>query len=260
MMKAIYFSPFVLASFLLIQCVSSVTFKSRSGCPSLPEAIFETDTVYFSWLPYNGSTSCNLELNLYNIRTFEISLTYKGGSSSARCDASASTWTCYSFIYYSTCPVLMYSLTSYSSYGYLLSNDKITTFKSSYLKLKYCGTNNMKATISIKIYPTTAYYWYNYSSWQFVYIGLPILVIAGLICSLMIYKRQRRNRILQAQRHQQMISTVSMSTTTGALNPGYENNQPFIYPRQPPTYNNADTNNMPPSYSQLGYNQVQMTK
>jgi len=63
-----------------------------------------------------------------------------------------------------------------------------------------------------------------------------------------------------AQRQVQMTPIVSTTTTSGIINPAYETNQTFNYPQHPPTYSNVTDNNMPPSYSQLGYLQGPMTK
>jgi len=182
-------------------------------------------------------------------RNIEVSISFSGGNYSS-CRASASNWDCKTGISSTSCPALMYTTSSYSwSTGTSMSNSQTTSIYGNYLKLGYCDNAATYSTITIYVYSSYYYLWT--TTWQFIYIGIPVIAVSiiAIIVIILIVQRNRRNRMLIG-RQNQMSPTVAITTTSGVTNPGYQatvqGNQAYFYPAQPGPYNQP---NLPPTYS-----------
>jgi len=246
---------------LCFQSINSYQSINYISCDNPTKNVFGTDTVSISWTLYAGASSCVLPLSFSNTRKFSVTVTSTG---SGYCYHDAANWSCNTGYSYTSCPAMMYSLSSLSNIGTSIITRK-TYLSSSFIKLKYCGNSATRATITIDVDAITSNtnYWYWSSSWQFVCIGIPVIGISLTIflIALYVWLRQRRNRI-QVQQQHQMTPTVRVTTSYGGgTNPGFQGaqttNQPYIYPQQP-EYNYVYP--APPSNNQTGYIQGPVTK
>jgi len=257
-MKTIHFSAFLFSCFLFLKYIDAVQYKTFTTCNSTNQYLYGDDSYSITWSIPTGNNACNLPMNFLTYRTVDFSLTYTS-SASTTCYVNSYNWNCNSGSM-TSCPVVMYSLSSYYNTGTSIDKFSTKTVYSDYVKLQYCGTPGMKTTVNIYVY-SNVYYWYWSSSWQFVYIGIPIISISVFILCVVIYilRRNRRNRMMIQQ--SLLRPTVAITTTTsgGNTNMGYQAtyaaNQPYYYPPQQQAYNDGNQANVPPAYNPPGYNQ-----
>jgi len=118
----------------------------------------------------------------------------------------------------------------------------------------------MITSVQIYVYSTSSI-WYWSATWQFIYVGIPIIIVASAVLSVIIciVRRNRRNRMLLVQQPLVRPGITIATTTSGSSNMGYQAtqaaNQPYYYAQQPQVYNNANQANLPPPYNPAGYNQ-----
>jgi len=233
----------------MFQSITATIYTTYLNCNETKKYLYQDDAYSITWTPTRGQSTCNLPLDFLTYRNIEVSISFYGGTSS-RCWASAYNWDCKSGISSTSCPALMYTTSSYSwSIGTSMSNSQTTSIYGNYLKLGYCDTAATYSIITIYVYSSYYYRWT--TTWQFIYIGIPVIAVSiiAIIVIILIVQRNRRNRMLIG-RQNQMSPTVAITTTSGGTNPGYQAtvqvNQAYFYAAQPGPYNQP---NLPPTYA-----------
>jgi len=221
-MKGIRFSTVLLCCFFLESVKAYTQYKFFSSCYKTTEILYGSDAIDIRWSPPTGTTSCNLTLQLFNDRNIEVSINYAGGSSS-QCESKALSWSCTGGSL-TSCPVLMYTLKDNNYIGSYLSNYRTEQLFSDFLRIQYCGGAGMASIISIYIYATYDFRILS-AGWQFVYVGIPIIlgsiILISVVVGYLLLRNRSNRRQMMAQQQTQMTPAIVYTTTDGSTNLGY---------------------------------------
>jgi len=231
------------SSCFLFQSLNATIFLFYTKCNETVKELYVSDSYSVSWTPPAGNTSCSLALEFWTERISRVNI-YAGGGGSSRCYARPSSWSCWGSPAAMNCPVIMYTTSKHGSKGSIISNSLTKSVYSDYVKFLYCDNSGMSSTVSIFITASSSNnnYWYLTPTWQFIYIGIPIIIFSTilLILVIIILHKNRKYRLLQAQKSQ-MSPTVAIVTSGGSTNPGYQStlqgNQPYYYPQEKSAFN-----------------------